>query len=170
MKKINQKIVIRSPKISDVDSLLEMINSLVEERAMITIQKKITLEQERKYLKGIIKDKESIHLFLIINGEVMGNARITKHENIKSHIGEIGISLKKEGRGLGLGEKLFKRVMEIGIKKFKLKIVILYVFAKNKIALSLYKKMGFKKVGTIKGGVKHYEKYDDYVMMVKYID
>jgi hypothetical protein len=38
MKKINQKIVIRPPKISDIDSSLEMINSLVEERAMISVE------------------------------------------------------------------------------------------------------------------------------------
>lgn len=36
-----QKIIIRPPKISDLDSSLEMINSLVEEKAMLTVQKKV---------------------------------------------------------------------------------------------------------------------------------
>ena len=171
MKKSNQKIVIRPPKISDVDSLLAMINSLVEEKAMITIQKKLTRKEEEKYLKERIKNKKDhIHLFLIINGEVVGNARITKHENTRSHVGEVGISLRKEARGLGLGEKLLKKVMKEGIKKFKLKIVTLDVYAKNKIAQSLYNKLGFKKVGKIKGGVKYYGKYEDSIIMVKYIN
>jgi L-amino acid N-acyltransferase YncA len=110
MKEMNQKqkIEIRPPKMSDLKSLLAMINSLVEEKAMITIQKKVTLGQERKYLKRIIKDKESIHLLLLINGEVMGKVEIAKLKNIRNHIGELGISIKKEVRGLGLGEKLFK--------------------------------------------------------------
>lgn len=170
MKNLNQKTVIRPPKMSDLDSLLLMINSLAEEKAMITIQEKQTLKQEREYLKGIIKDKDSLCLFLIINGEVMGNARIAKLKNVKSHIGELGISLKKEARGMGLGEKLFKEVLNQAIKKFKLKIITLEVHIKNKIAQGLYKKLGFKKVGVINGGVKHYGKYEDYMIMAKYVN
>ena len=171
MKNSNQKlkIVIRPPKMSDLDSLLEMINSLVEERAMITIQNKLTLKEEKKYLQKIIKDKNSIHLFLIIDGKVMGNARIFRHEGTKNHIGEMGISIKKEARGLGLGERLFKKVMEEGIKKFKLKIVILDVYGRNKIAQGLYKKIGFKIIGKIKGGTNYYGEYEDVIIMAKYL-
>ncbi|MFZ3057577.1 MAG: GNAT family protein [Minisyncoccales bacterium] len=171
MKKVvqKQKIEIRPPKMSDLDSLLAMINSLVEEKAMIIVQDKVTLEQEKNYLKGIIKSKNAIFLFLIIDGKVMGSAGITKYENIKSHIGEMGIIIKKEARGLGLGEKLFKKVMEEGIKKFKLRIVILDVFKGNKIAQNLYKKLGFQKAGLIKGGEKYYNQYVDNVMMAKYL-
>ncbi len=132
MKEMNQKqkIEIRPPKMSDLNSLLTMINSLVEEKAMLTIQKKATLKEERKYLKGIIKDKETIHLLLLINGEVMGKAEVVKLKNIRNHIGELGISIKKEARGLGLGEKLFKEVSKQAIKKLKLKIITLDVHAK----------------------------------------
>lgn len=164
-----QKIEIRPPKMSDVNSLLEMINSLVEEKAMIIVQDRVTIGQERNYLKGIIKNKNAVFLFLIINGKVMGSAGITKYENIKSHIGEMGIIIKKEARGLGLGEKLFKKAMEEGIKKFKLRIIILDVFKGNKIAQNLYKKLGFQKIGLIKGGEKYYDQYVDNVMMAKYL-
>jgi ribosomal protein S18 acetylase RimI-like enzyme len=172
MKKLNQKqkIEIRAPKMSDLNSLLSMINSLVEERAMITIQEKVTLEQKRAYLKRIIKDKESIHLLLLINGEVMGKGEVTKLKNIRSHIGELGISIKKEARGLGLGEKLSKELSGQAIKKLKLKIIILDVHVRNRIAQSLYKKMGFKKIGIIKKGIRYYGKYEDYIIMAKYLD
>lgn len=166
----NQKIEIRPPKMSDLKSLLIMTNSLVEEKAMIAIQEKLTIEQEREYLKTIIKDKESIHLFLIIDGEVMGNAKVGRLKNIRDHIGELGISIKKEARGKGLGEKLMNEVISQAIKKFKLKIISLDVYKKNKIAQGLYNKMGFKKVGTIKGGVQYYGKYEDIIIMVKYIN
>ncbi|MFA5729787.1 MAG: GNAT family protein [Candidatus Paceibacterota bacterium] len=171
MKKLiqKQKIEIRPPKMSDLNSLLAMINSLVEEKAMIIVQDKVTLKQERHYLKEIIKTKNAVSFFLIINGEVMGSAGIIKYENIKSHIGEMGIIIKKEARGLGLGEKLFKKVMEEGIKKFKLRIVILDVFKGNKIAQNLYKKLGFQKIGLIRGGEKYYDQYVDNVMMAKYL-
>lgn len=163
------KIEIRPPKMSDLNSLLTLINSLVEERAMITVQKKNTLEQEKEYLERIIKDKESIHLFLIIDGEVMGNVRIARLRGAKSHIGELGISIKKEARGLGFGEKLMNEILTQAIKKFKLKIILLEVHYRNKIAQGLYKKMGFKKIGVIKKGIQYYENYEDYIVMAKHI-
>jgi RimJ/RimL family protein N-acetyltransferase len=170
MKKLNQEIIIRPPKLSDAKSLVEMMNSLIDEKAMISVQKKVTLEDEKEYLKEILKDKNSIHLFLLINGEVMGSASISRHSDIRSHIGEMGIIIKKEARGLGLGKKIFKEVMEKGIKELKLKIVSLTVFESNKIAQNLYKKLGFEKLGTVKKGVKYYEKYEDSIIMVKYLD
>jgi len=163
------KIEIRPPKMSDLNSLLEMINSLVDEKAFITVQKKLTYKEEKEYLKKIIKDKNSIHLFLLIDGKVVGNSMVAIGNKDEKHIGEIGISLKKEARGLGLGEKLFKEVINKAIKKFKLRILSLGVHGKNKIAQNLYKKMGFEILGTIKGGVNHYNKYEDLIKMVKYL-
>lgn len=170
MKNKKIKFLIRPPRMSDLDSCLKMINSLVEERAMLTIQKKLTRREEKSYFEKILNSKNSIHLFLIIDGEVMGNARMDMGSKTKSHIGELGISLKKEARGLGLGEKLFKEIIKAGVKKFKPRIITLDVHAKNKIARNLYEKTGFKKIGTIKGGTQYYGKYDDIVMMVKYLD
>jgi RimJ/RimL family protein N-acetyltransferase len=170
MKKIKQKIEIRAPKLSDLNSLLLMINSLVEEKAMLTVQNKIIRKEEEKYLKGIIEDKKSLHLFLIINDEVMGSARIAIGSNTRAHVGELGISLRKEARGIGLGERLLKEIMKISIKEFKLKIVTLDVYAKNKIAQNLYKKVGFQKIGIIKGGAQYFGKYEDIVIMAKYLD
>jgi len=169
MKKVNQKILIRPPRMSDLESSLRMINSLVEEKAMLTVQKKLTLKEEKEYLEKIIKDRNSIHLFLIIDKEVMGSARVNKNNGTKNHIGELGISLRKEARGKGLGEKLMKEVISKAIKKFKLKIITLEVYSKNKIAQNLYKKIGFQKVGIIKKGIKYFDTYEDFVIMVKYI-
>jgi RimJ/RimL family protein N-acetyltransferase len=169
MKRIDQKILMRPPRMSDIDSCLKMINSLVEERAMLTIQKKLTYKEEKEYLEKIIKDKNSLHLFLIINGEVMGNARIAMCIGTGSHVGELGISLRREVRGRGLGEKLFKEIVNKAVKRFKLKIITLNVYAKNKIAQNLYRKMGFQKIGTIRGGTQYFGKYEDVIIMVKYI-
>jgi RimJ/RimL family protein N-acetyltransferase len=44
------------------------------------------------------------------------------------------------------------------------------VHARNKIAQSLYRKMGFKKIGTIKEGIQDYGKYEDYIIMARHID
>jgi RimJ/RimL family protein N-acetyltransferase len=169
---MKDKIMIRPPKLSDVDSLVELMNSLVEEKAMITVQKKVTRKQEKEWLLKTIKDnkeKQAFNLFLVINDKVVGNAGIFRGKLIKDHTASMGIIIGKEARGKGLGEKLFRAVMAEGIKRFKLKIVTLDVFNKNKIAQELYKKMGFKKLGEVKGGAQYYGKYEDEIIMVKYI-
>jgi ribosomal protein S18 acetylase RimI-like enzyme len=167
------KITFREPKISDLKSTLEMINSLVEEKAYIVVQKKLTIEEERDYLKNVIKEiknKRSVYTVIDINGKVRGNARVSLVDSgPRKHIGELGISIMKEARGKGLGEKLFKKIIEKAVKELKVKIITLYVVSENKIAINLYKKMGFKQISTIKKGYNHYGKLLDNITMIKYI-
>jgi RimJ/RimL family protein N-acetyltransferase len=168
-----KNIVFREPKMSDLKSSLEMINSLVDEKAYITVQKKLNLNEERKYLKQVLKEIEKgtrVDLILDINGEVCGSARVSLiDKETKGHIGELGISLIKDVRGKGLGEKLLRKIIDKAHKELKIKIVTLYAYSKNKVAINLYKKVGFKKLGTIKNGINHYGKYVNNDMMVKYI-
>ena len=158
---------------SDLKSTLEMINSLVEEKAYITVQKKLTLKEERGYLKKVAqetKNKNAVYLNLDINGKVCGNARVSLIDSgPRKHMGELGISIMKEARGKGLGEKLFKKIVEKAVKELKVRIITLYVVSENKVAINLYKKMGFKKISTIKKGYNHYGKLLDNIIMIKYI-
>jgi len=103
---------------------------------------------------------------LIFNGEVTGGVSVSKEKN---GIGNLGISIKKDFRGLGLGEKLLKKAITDGAKKFNLRIITLEVLKINKIAINLYKKLGFEKVGVLKNGAKYYDRYEDAVIMAKYL-
>jgi RimJ/RimL family protein N-acetyltransferase len=167
------KIVFREPKMDDVKSAVEMMNSLVKEEAYISVQKKLTLKDEKEYFKKILKDKKEkkrIDLFLDINGKVCGSASVFLiDQEGKKHIGEFGILLKKEARGKGLGEKLMRKTIQKAVKELKIKIVRLDVLADNKIATNLYRKVGFQKLGTIKKGINHYGKMLDYNEMIKYL-
>ena len=111
------KITFREPKINDLKSTLEMINSLVDEKAYITVQKKLTIKEEKEYLKKVAKEienKNAVYLNLDINGKVRGNARVSLIDSgPRKHMGELGISIMKEARGRGLGEKLFKKISTI---------------------------------------------------------
>ena len=150
-----------------------MINSLVEEKAYIVVQKKLTIREERDYLKNVIKEiknKSSVYTVIDINGKVRGNAKVSLVDSgPRKHIGELGISIMKEARGKGLGEKLFKKIIEKAVKELKVKIITLYVVSENKIAINLYKKMGFKKISIIKKGYNHYGELLDNITMIKYI-
>lgn len=168
-----EKIIFREPTMNDAESTLELINSLVDERAHISIQKKLTLKKEEKYFKGLLREqieKTKVILLMDINGKICGISEISlADKGVRKHVGELGIYLKKEVRGRRLGEKLFIKILKKARKELKIKIVTLYVFSINKVAINLYKKVGFKKLGTIKKGISHYGKLMDKDIMVKYI-
>jgi RimJ/RimL family protein N-acetyltransferase len=142
------------------------MNSLVEEKAMLGMQKKLTRREAIKWLEERIENKERLSLFLIADKEIVGSVRISKG---KDGVGTVGISVEKEFRGIGLGTKLLEKAMNDGAKKFKLRIITLEVLKINKIAIRLYKKLGFEKIGTLKKGAKYYDRYEDSIIMAKYL-
>jgi RimJ/RimL family protein N-acetyltransferase len=170
---MKEKITIRPLRLSDVDSCLSMVNSLVKERAMVSIQKKLTRKQEEERIKKTLKEiegKKCLTFVIDIDGKVAGISSISKLiEGARRHVGDMGIFLRKDVRGKGLGEKLFRKSMREGIKKFKFKILHLTIFKDNKIAMNLYKKLGFVKIGTIKKGLRYFNGYQDLIIMVKYL-
>ena len=54
-------------------------------------------------------------------------------------------------------------------KILKIKIIRLNAFAANKRALAFYKKMGIKRLGRIRGGLKYYGRFMDEIILVKYL-
>lgn len=139
---------------------------------MLLRQKKMTKKEEIKRITNqlrMIEDKESIILVVEIRRKVMGCADVTKEKNpSKKHTANLGISLKKEIRGKGIGKRLLKTVLKEAKKVLKVKIIKLSVMAPNKIAQNLYKKLGFKEIGRIKKGLRFYQKYVDEVIMTKH--
>ncbi len=87
----------------------------------------------------------------------------------QNHVGEFGISIKKEYRGIGLGKKLMAEVLKLAKKELKPvpKIIRLSVFPENKIAQKLYKKFGFKVVAKIPKQIQYKGKLLDEVIMIK---
>jgi hypothetical protein len=49
-----RKIVLRTPKFEDVDDLMELINSLVDEEAEILITKRVSKQVETEFLKDVL--------------------------------------------------------------------------------------------------------------------
>lgn len=168
-----EEVVIRYPRISDCDDLLYNINSLVDERALIAIQKKQTKRQEKKWLLSLLKKirrKTAVALVVKINGWVVGLASVDKKpQEAMSHIGGFGISLVKEARGRGIGEQLLKTVIAEAKRVLRIRIVVLSAFAGNRPAVNCYRKCGFIKTETMKGGIRYYGKFLDRIRMVKYL-
>ena len=86
----------------------------------------------------------------------------------QSHVGVFGISVLKDHRGIGLGACMMKEILKAAKKEIRPrpKIIRLSANADNKIAISLYKKMGFKIVAKIPKQLYFHKKFYDEIIML----
>lgn len=179
MKKIlkvgNLKILVREIDKTDlkrVDDFLEYINSLVEEDAMIWTNRKLKKREEKIFLKEWLKKVEEKTGIMLVaedlkNKKIIGITTIEVGKNRESHVGILGITIRKEYRGMGLGKKLMKEIIRLSRKRLKIKLIRLSVFEKNKIAIKLYEKFGFKKVAKIPKQIQYKGELIDEIIMIK---
>jgi ribosomal protein S18 acetylase RimI-like enzyme len=108
-----------------------------------------TTEKTIKKLNNTIKGKNK-RFIVKKNGELIGHIKLFNKKSPHNHIIELtSLIIKKEERGKGIA----KQLIEYSIKKNKNnKMFVLAVDTKNKKAIELYKKMGFKKYGLLKKG------------------
>lgn len=158
---------------SDTKDLLELYNSLVDEKSYTVAAKKLTLEEEKIFIKDSLNKIErgdAIFLVAEYNDQVIGIASIIKEDSkIMGHRGDFGIILSREIRGEGVGTNLIKCIIKEAKKFLKIKMVTLHAFEENTIAISLYKKLDFIQIGKIEKGLQYFGKYKNEVIMVKYI-
>ncbi|RJQ25799.1 N-acetyltransferase [Candidatus Parcubacteria bacterium] len=166
-----KNVIFRHPKASDAKELMNLINSLVEERAEIAKTTKVTPREEKKWLANAlssIRKKEKIMIIVEVNGIIVGSCEVTQDSyDVSRHVGTLGIGLRKDARGFGIGKKLVQLCLCESKKTLGLKMIRLYVFDTNKTGRRFYKKIGFKETGRIPRGVFQNGKYKDDVIMVK---
>ncbi|MBI5222854.1 GNAT family N-acetyltransferase [Candidatus Micrarchaeota archaeon] len=161
---------IRPPKKSDsIKAYLDFISELIDENAFLLINKKPTMKEQKVWFKerlsNVKKGKEI--LLCVWDGERhAGNCSAKKEMWKNDQNVEIGLALRKEYRGKGLGEKLLREIIELARKKFKPKNIYLRVFDENKIAQNLYHKIGFREIARFPNWVLHDGKYQDAVYML----
>ena len=168
-----QKVVLRTPRWEDVDDLLELINSLVEEGAEIGRAERIeSREAEIDWLSGALARLEKDEVFYLVaevDGKVVASSDMRVLGGYEKHVGVVGIVIGKGFRDLGIGTQMMQALVEEGRKR-GLKVLTLCAFASNKRAIHLYEKIGFTQTGLIPK--KHFKegKYIDEVIMTKALE
>lgn len=167
--KDGREVTLRPPKWDDLDDMLDFINSLVEEDAMILVNKKKTREQEIDWLAENLKKLEKgQHIFIVaeVDGKMVASCEINPMFGKMSHLGALGISVKDGYRGIGIGMDLIKEAEKHAIH-MRLKSVKLEVFENNESAIALYKKMGYKITGSVPEAILYQGEYIDSLIMTK---
>lgn len=113
-------------------------------------EKSYSIEKEIQILENNLNSPRDVMIVAEIDGVIAGNCALnglgTKRK--LSHRAVFGIALMKEFWGLGIGTALMEYILEISDLILKYQMVELEVVSENKRAISLYEKMGFKKIGS----------------------
>ncbi len=169
-------IIIKHANRGDVDGVWKNFNTVVDEGIYLPIFEKVCGIEKESWYEDIKLGRDLCVVAQIPNvkppDNIAGQCEITDPEwdAAAHHVGILGIIIREDFRGLGLGEILIDYAI-LESKKLKNKTkIILSCFSTNKIALSLYKKLGFEKIGIRKKQFYMNEQFYDEVLMEIFIE
>jgi len=170
-----KKIQIRKLSKKDlrnVKKFQDFINSLIEEEAQITLNKRLSFREEAEFMKEKFKNIKRHKVILLVAEDknmVVGTTEIKLSGRRHEHVGNLGITIRQGYRGIGLGKYLMAEVLKLAKKELKPKpkIIRLSVFPTNKPAIRLYKKFGFREVAKIPKQIRYKGKLIDEIVMLK---
>jgi len=170
--KDGREVVLRTPKWEDLDDLLELINSLVNERAEVLRNEVVSRDEEIDWLSKVLSRLEKDETFYIVsevNGKVVAVSEINRRSGYEKHVGVIGIAIRSGFRDIGIGTEMMKVLIEHA-QEIGLKVLTLTAFATNRRAIRVYEKVGFVQTGRVPK--KHFKdgKYIDEIIMTKVLE
>ena len=170
--KAGKEATLKIPEWGDLDDLLELINSIVDEGADIKIDEKKTREEEIDWLSGVMARMEkgkAITVVAEVDGKVVASSEIIRGGfRCESHLGNLGIIIRSGYRDMGIGTEMMKALLEQA-RMMGLKIVTLSAFSTNGRAIHVYEKVGFEETGRIHNGLYKNGSFIDRVIMTKEI-
>ena len=169
-------IILKHANREDVDGVWKNFNAVVDEGIYLPIFEKVCDIERESWYEDIKLGRDLCVVAQIPDARtpdnIAGQCEITDPEwdAAAHHVGILGIIVREDFRGLGLGEILIDYAIRES-KKLKNKTkIILSCFSTNKIALSLYKKLGFEKIGIRKKQFYMNDQFYDEVLMEIFIE
>ena len=104
-------------------------------------------EMWRKRLSELRKGEYS--LVACVDGEVVGELSLWTHDNPRlKHAGSIGMAVRDDRRGEGIGTALMRAALDLADNWLNLTRIELHVYTDNEAGIALYRKFGFEIEGT----------------------
>ncbi len=142
------EITIRTADPSDAEAMLKCYTAPLAARNTLQIPYR-SLESVREQLT---KSGAGDHLLVAeIEGEVVGVIGLhTSSRPRVNHKAEVGMMVRDDWKGKGVGAALMQAVIELADKWLNLTRIELTVFTDNESAIALYRKFGFEIEGTLR--------------------
>lgn len=171
------QVVLRALRRSDLDELLKFANAIVKERrtnpelGITSLDKRLSKSDEKKFLDRILlgmKKNEVVSVAAFVGGKIVGHCDVSRRQpRDERHTGLFGIVILAECRGIGIGQVMAKTALEKALRR-GIWLVELQVFAINQVAIHVYEKLGFKRVGVVPGKMLRNGRFLDEIRM--YVD
>lgn len=161
-----QKTILRPLRLKDAPRFVKWTNDREVMRLARGTVKKNTLKEEKKWIRGVAKYKEAKHFAIDTLDDIHIGSIGFKLLDLINKNGEIGIIIgDKRFWNKGYGTDAMRALMEYGFRKLKLHRLDLAVFAYNKRAIAVYKKLGFRREGESREQVLWGGKFYNSVLM-----
>lgn len=170
--------IIRELKASDFGALIDTYYSFYDEihenpsLGLVLQNVKPSMAEEHRWFSDTLEkiDKQDAFFSVAeVDKAVVGMCGVTRrfpHSDV-DHRGELGIYVRKRYRGIGIGEALMKKTLALCKGNFE--AIELSVFSNNDSAKALYKKMGFRAIGTRPKAIKRAGTYFDEEQMILFL-
>lgn len=165
-------IVIREAKAKDAKEIISYLNQIGGESDNLLFgfnEFNMSVENEIAYIRQINHSYKDCMLIALIDNEIVGIASLQGFNRIRvEHRGNLAVSVRKKYWHQGIGTQLIKKLI-VFAKERKIDVIELEVRSDNLNAVSLYKKLGFEKIGYYKKFFKINEVYYDAYLMNYYL-
>jgi|SRR5215216_4518985 len=141
------EVTIRHAEPDDLEALHRLFSGprAIEGTLQLPLQ---SLEKRRRWLSEM--PEEFHHLVACVDDEVVGSLGLRTFPTRwrRRHIGEIGMAVRDDWRGRGVGTALLEAVLDLADNWLNLTRLELTVYSDNQAGIALYEKFGFEIEGT----------------------
>jgi RimJ/RimL family protein N-acetyltransferase len=161
--------IIRRARPEDAGAQVANFNEVIAERVYLMSERHPRTVDEVRAQYRDANPRSELWLVAEVGGAVVGGGNFTRGKWSKNaHTADLGVAIRAEFRGLGLGEAVMRAGIEwardVGIRKLKLG-----VFATNDRAIALYRKLGFVEEARLRGEVELDGRAVDELLMVLWL-
>ena len=161
---------IRRARAADASAVIAHVNEVGAEGVYIMTERLTRSLNAERALFRHADGKSGLYLVALLDGRIVGTSDIARGRHLKNrHTAGLGIAVRADARGLGLGTAMMRTMIawarSVGVRK-----LTLGVFATNRRALTLYRKLGFVTEGRLRGQVILRGRAVDEILMALRLD
>ena len=123
----------------------------------------------RQRLEAMPKTTYSLVAINADTNQLVGNLGLVRQKDARQHVAGIGIAVRDDYHGQGIGSQLLIEALKIADDWLNLSRIELMVYVDNEPAIALYKKFGFETEGTLKKYAFRAGKYVDAYTMARIV-
>ncbi len=174
--KNGKEVCIRSPMAEDAPKVAEYSKKIFEDdRFFLTTaeeaRERHTAEKVQDYIQKVYSDPNQVTIITEADGCIVSMSHVECGGYKRTqHVGQMGISILPDWRGIGLGTAILRAMIDWAAANPVIEKLALGVWAANPRAIELYKKMGFVEEGRKVREVKFADgSYDDCICMYRFV-